>query len=48
MEQDKNMEQDKCPCDNCTPPHMCGYCTLREEWEKTHPKKETKEKYEWD
>lgn len=42
------MEQDKYLCDDCPPPHMCGYCTLREEWEKTHPKKETKEKYEWD
>lgn len=42
------MEKDKCPCDDCPPPHMCGYCTLREEWEKTQPKKENKEKYEWD
>ena len=47
---DKNMEQDKYPCDNCPPPHMCGYCTLCEEWEKTHPKTENKElkKYDWE
>jgi len=44
--EEKQVEQ--FPCDQCEPPHMCGYCTLREEWEKTHPKKETKEKYEWD
>lgn len=48
IRKDKNMEPDKYPCDDCPPPHMCGYCTLREEWEKTHSKKETKEKYEWD
>lgn len=46
------MEQDRYPCDNCPPPHMCGYCTLCEEWEKTHPKTETetktKSKYDWE
>ena len=45
---ESNMNEDKYPCDNCEPPHMCGYCTLCEEWEKTHPKKENKEKYEWE
>ena len=44
--EEKQVEQ--FPCDQCEPPHMCGYCTLREEWKKTHPKKENKEKYEWD
>jgi hypothetical protein len=50
IRKDKNMEQDKYPCDNCPPPHMCGYCTLCEEWEKTHPKNETetKKKYDWE
>lgn len=42
------MEQEKYPCDNCPPPHMCGYCTLCEEYEEAHPKRETKEKYEWE
>jgi len=45
---ESNVEKDKFPCDHCEPPHMCGYCTLCEEWEKTHPKKENKEKYEWE
>ena len=50
IRKDENMEQDKYPCDNCPPPHMCGYCTLCEEWEKSHPtnKKEIKEKYTWE
>lgn len=48
IRKEHNMQEDKYPCDNCEPPHMCGYCTLCEEWEKTHPKKEIKEKYEWD
>ena len=49
IKKDKNMKQDKYPCDNCSPLHMCGHCTLCEEWEKIHPKNEieTKEKYNW-
>jgi hypothetical protein len=43
-----NMENDKYPCDICEPPHMCGYCNLCEEWEKTHPKKEIPENYDWE
>lgn len=37
------------PCDNCEI-HMCGYCTLKEEWYKEHPKPENQElkKYDWD
>ena len=44
------MEQEKYPCDNCPPPHMCGYCTLCEEWDKAHPKPENQElkKYNWE
>ena len=50
IRKDKKMEQEKYPCDNCPPPHMCGYCTLCEEWDKVHPKPENKElqKYDWD
>ena len=50
IRKDKKMEQEKHPCDNCPPPHMCGYCTLREEWDKVHPKPENQElkKYNWD
>ena len=45
-----NKEKEQYPCDVCPPPHMCGYCTLCEEWEKTHPKTETKtkDKYDWE
>ena len=50
IRKDKKMEQETYPCDNCSPPRMCGYCTLCEEWDKTHPKPENKElqKYDWD
>ena len=43
-----NKEKEQHPCDVCPPPHMCGYCTLDEEWDKTHPKNTNFEKFDWE
>jgi hypothetical protein len=45
----KEVKMKEFPCDNCEI-HMCGYCTLKEKWNKEHPKPENQElkKYDWD
>lgn len=46
--EEKKVEQ--FPCDQCEPPHMCGYCNLLEEWKKAHPQSlsNTTEQYSWE
>lgn len=46
--EEKQVEQ--FPCDQCEPPHMCGYCNLKEEWKKTHPQplSNTTTQYSWE
>lgn len=46
--EEKQVEQ--FPCDQCDPPHMCGYCNLIEEWKKTHPQplSNTTSQYSWE